>query len=300
MGNEAADAAAAAAAAQQQQGAVPEWHAHLTDELKADPVVANWVKTASEKDLPSIIKGYAHSTKRMGSAINLPGKDAKPEEVQALRAKLYEAGVFTAPPSKVEDYKIAKPDKLPDGIGWNDDFAKKFGETMLKHGVPLAAVPDILALHEEILVGAGKALKTSYDTGIATLKTEFGDKYDERRELATRILPAIFKTPEELAFMEEMGLADHPGFMGVIMRLAPLAAQDSSFMAQAAREGGQMTGDDVLKEVKDIRENKDNPRHAGYWNNDKSVMAYVDELYRKAYGTKQVDVSSGVPVGAGK
>lgn len=278
---------------------VPEWHTHLTDELKADPVVAAWAEKASEKDVPSIIKGLAHSTKRLGSAINLPGKDAKPEEIQALRTKLYEAGVFTAPPGKPEDYGIVKPEKLPEGIGWNEDLGKKVAAAFHKHGIPKAAVPDLMALYEEALMGVQKTLQTNADTGFAALKKEFGDRYDELKDAVGRMMPAIFKTPEELAFWEEIGAADDPRFLGPMMRFAPLAMQDSSFMANAAREGGQLTPEQVTAEVADIMQNPKNPRYEGYHRGDKAVSDYIDELYRKAHGTKPVEIGGGISVTIG-
>lgn len=105
------------------QPSASDWRGHLTDDLKADPVVSGWAEKASEKDIPSIIKGYAHAQKRMGSAINLPGKDAKPEELTALRSKLYESGVFAAPPVKPEEYGLADPGNLPEGVRFSPELA---------------------------------------------------------------------------------------------------------------------------------------------------------------------------------
>lgn len=272
---------------------VADWRTHLTDDLKSDPVVSGWAEKASEKDVPSLIKGYAHATKRLGSAINLPGKDAKPEDVAALRSKLYEAGVFQAPPTKAEEYNLKFPKEL-EGVGFSEDLSKKFAATLHKHGISQEAVNDLLPLYLEGMGGTAARLKTDTDKALAELKAEHGEKYEERRELVRRMVGGIFKSQEELDFFEEMGIADHPAFLSVMMRLAPLASQDSSFMESVGHKGGEITGQAALDELSKMMSDKEHPDHKGYWAGDARVQEKVRELYKKAYGTAPADLGAGV------
>lgn len=271
-----------------------DWRTFVTDDLKADPVVAGFVEKASEKDIPSLIKSYAHATKRLGSALSLPGKDAKPEELQGLRQRLYDAGIFERPPGNPEDYGIAKPETLPEGLAWNDELATKFATTLHKHGVPKAAAGDLLTLYTEAMTGVASALKTDREATLAALRQEHGDQFDERKELAARMIPAIFKTPDEVQWAESLGLGDHPGFLSLLMRLAPLAAQDSSFLAEVRRPGGQKSGEEVRAELAKIMTDPQHPQHAGWKRGDKAALAYVDELYKQAYGSGPVPVGEQV------
>lgn len=264
----------------------------VTDELKADPIAWPIIEKMPEKDVPSVLKSYAHSQHRLGNAIPLPGKDAKPEEVAAARRRAFEGGLFPAPPADPKEYGITKPEQLADGLGWSDELAGKFGTVLHKHGASKDLAKDLLDLYGEALIGTHKTLKTSYDAGLAALKTEYGDKYEERRELAKRLAGQVFKNPEELEFFEDLGLADHPGFLSVLMRLAPLAQQDSSFLKDAAKGGdGSVTGDDVRAEVARIMTDKTHPMYEGYRRQDKKVQDHIDELYRKAYGTGKVEIT---------
>src|SRR3990167_3853675 len=170
--------------------------AHVTDELKADPIAWPILDKMPEKDIPSVLKTYAHSQHRLGTAIPLPGKDAKPEELAAVRKRIYDAGLFPAPPADPKEYGITKPEKLEDGLGWSDELAGKFGTVLHKHGASKDLAKDLLELYGEALTGTHAMLKTSYDEGIAALKTQHGDKYDERKELAKRLAAQVFKTPE--------------------------------------------------------------------------------------------------------
>ena len=276
-----------------------DWRTFLTDDLKADPVVSGWAEKASEKDIPSIIKGFAHAQKRMGNAINLPGKDAKPEDVQALKSKLYEAGVFTAPPSDPKEYGLADPGNLPQGLKWSDELAGKFGAVLHKHGVPKEAVGDLMPLYLEALQANATSLKTDSEKAMGVLRAEHGEKFDERVEMVKRMTDGIFTDPEEVKFFEESGIADHPKFLSVMMRLAPLAMQDSSFIESIPSKGGEMTPEAVRTEYAEIISNPKHPMHDGLLRRDPKVEAYVNDLYRKAYGNAKVTIGQGEGIGVG-
>lgn len=276
-----------------------DWRGFIPDDVKADTTLAPILEKISEKDVPALVKSHVHLVHKMGSAINLPGKDAKPEEMAALQTRLREAGVMPAFPATPQEYGIVKPDQLPEGIGWNDQLATGLAGILHKYQVPKEAAAELLQLHQDSIVGAHKTLQTSFDAGVAALKKEFGAEYDSRKEAAGRMIRGMFKTPEEEAFINDLGLGDHPGFLGVIMRLAPLALQDSSFMANIAHPGGELTGDEVRKEMSDIMSNPENPKHKLYWQKDKATLEYVDNLYKRAYGNKPVEVGSGLGLSAG-
>lgn len=286
-----------AAPTQQPVPNMSDWRSHVTDDLKADPVVSAFMEKASEKDVPAVVKGYAHAMKRLGSAVNLPGKDAKPEDVAAFKQKVYESGIFQAPPADPKAYDFNKyKDKLPEGLRWSDDLSSKFATALHKHGVPAAALDDLIPLYHEAITGAGKSLKTDYDSGMVKLKQEHGEKFDERQEAVRRIFPAIFKDPEDLQFAEEIGLANHPRFLGLMMRLAPLALADSSFMETVPHLGGDKSGEEAKAELAKIMSDPTHPDHAGYKRADEKVMAKIREMYKAAYGTAPYQIGQGVTV----
>jgi len=244
------------------------------------------------KDFPTFVKTAYDAHREVGARI--PVKVA-PEGVQEWRKThlptLYKNGLLEAPPASPADYGIVKPEGVPDGLQWDDERATKYAGILHKYGVPKAIVPELMALHVEALTGAGVALKTSVEEGMAALKAEHGDKFDERVELVKRLTSNIFKTPEELEFFERTGLANHPGFLSVLLRLAPLAAQDSSVVAGMSGSGsGAATAEAVRTEVSDIMSNPNNPKNKLYWQQDRATMEYVNELYKKAYGDAKVEI----------
>lgn len=260
-----------------QQPSASDWRGHLTDDLKADPVVSAWSEKASEKDIPSIIKGYAHAQKRMGSAIHLPGKDAKPEELTALRTKLYETGVFAAPPAKPEEYGLADPGNLPEGVKFSPELASKFAAAMYKHGIPKAALADLMPVYLEAIQGRSATLKTDADAKVAELRKEHGEKFEERWELADRLAKDIFKTPEEIDYLAKTGAG--PLLYGPLLRLAHLAGQDSAYI-ESLKPSGDGTANAASEHAKIMTDSK-HPMHEAYKRSDPKVLEYIDGLYRK-------------------
>ena len=265
-----------------------DWRTFMTDDLKADPVVSEWAGKASEKDVPSLIKGYANIFKQQGGKVSIPGKDSKPEDVSAFKAKLIEAGVLPKPIADANEYAIAKPENLPAGMQWSDELSGKLAGVMHKYQVPKEMAADLMALHMESLGGAVGSFAQDAETVIAGLKSEHGEKYDERRELANRLIPEIFKTDEDAALANKLGLGDNQRFISLLMRLAPLAQQDSSFMQNLSVKGGEMTGEAARDEYAKVMSDPKHPQYEGFKKGSKEALAYVDDLYKKSYGNAPV------------
>lgn len=275
----------------------------LTVEHEGKPIPLRDVPFVKEaKDIGSLIKQGYDAHREVGARVRIPAKE-KTEDVAAFRTKLIEAGILDAPVGKPEDYAIAIPKEMPEGLKWDDALAGEFRTTMHKHGVPKGAAQELINLHFKAMgttidgVMAGVGLKVNPEESIATLKTEFGDKYDDLRADAGRLAGEIFKTPEELAFFENTGLGDHPKFLSILMRLAPLAKQDSSFMPDANRVNstGVATSREAARaEIADIMRDPTpdkpaHPMHASWKKNGKEATEYIDKLYSAlATGTRPI------------
>src|SRR5687767_15710305 len=75
-------------------------------------------------DIPTFAKRAYDTHREVGSRIPVKVDTSKPENVENWRKehlpKLHQAGLITAPPSKVEEYEIKRPEKLVDGLHWDD------------------------------------------------------------------------------------------------------------------------------------------------------------------------------------
>lgn len=86
---------------------------------------------------------YANAEKKLSTRVQAPNETSTPEQIAEWR-KLIGA------PEKPEDYGLAKPDKLPDGVEWNDAAVGKLAQVAHKHHLPPSAVKELLGLHLEL------------------------------------------------------------------------------------------------------------------------------------------------------
>lgn len=252
---------------------------------------AQFVKEAP--DFQTLIKNSYNAHREVGARIPIKIDTTKPEEVKKWREThipaLRNAGLLPKPPSSHTEYNVKKPTDLPEGLTWNDDRADRFAKVLHKYEVPPEMAGELMELNKEALMSNVNFVKTTMAEGISALKTEYGDKYDPMVEDAKRLTGKIFKTPDELAFFTATGIANHPSFLSVMMRLAQVAKGDSSFLPDAKKGGtGTMTGEEVKAELSKIMNDKTHPDHAGYIRGEKVVMDKIDVLYQKAYGTEKV------------
>src|SRR3990167_5333183 len=85
-----------------------DWSAHIPKELANEGV---WTPLKG-KPLGDVLKGYAEGQKMIGGSVRIPTDQAKTEEWDQFFTKL-------GRPAKPEDYKLTKPEKLPDGVQWD-------------------------------------------------------------------------------------------------------------------------------------------------------------------------------------
>lgn len=95
-------------------------------ELETD--TREWLSKREVKDAKAAAKLAHEQSKLLGNAIRIPGKDAKPEEIEAYREKL---GV----PKSKDDYAFEVPKDLPPELPYDAERATGFKE--LAHSINL-------------------------------------------------------------------------------------------------------------------------------------------------------------------
>lgn len=254
--------------------------------LRSHPDIVN------AKDIATLSKAYVDSQSELGRRVRIPGEDATPEARAEFLTKMRDSGVIPKGPDSPAAYEIKRPENLADGLGWSDEGETKLAEILHRHGAPKEMAAELIELQGELMGGAAAVFQGSKEDGFKALREEFGDKYEDLSASAARLSKVLF-SDEEAEFFEATGIANDPRFLGPMMRLAPLAEADSSFLPERAYATPSMTGDEVRAELVKIQTDKTHPMNAGYWKSDPKVLAHIDELYKKAYGGAKVDVVGG-------
>ena len=245
-------------------------------------------------DASTFFKRAFDAHREVGSRIPVRIDKNNPTAIENWRKehlpKLVDAGILPKPISDPKEYGITKPDDLHEGVNWDEGRATKFAQLGVKYNVPKEAMSEFIQLHREAVAGTADKLKTSYDDTMLELKREYGDQFDSRMEMVKRFNNYIFKDPEELAFMEETGLGNHPVLAKILMRLAPYAENDSSFVEElkqtgtASSDNTEAVRERIRAELADIYGNPQNPLHAKYLANDPEVERIIQEKYKAVFG----------------
>ena len=258
-----------------------DWHP-FAESLKADAEVAPHLDKISEKDVTSLIKSHVHLSRRMGSAINLPGKDAKPEEIQALKQRLYQAGVFTAPPESPDKYEIKAPEKLPAGIkGWNEDWSKKSAEVFHKLSLTGDQAKGLMALHTEIMGEMAGGMIADATEADAKLRGEWKTDYEANAEYAGRAAAKLYEQiPEAKEWMDKTGLGNHPALLKIFHWIGKNGEGDDGFMQAVSP-----SDDSEMDEAKRLMAIINDTKHPDYLKvvNDPKTKEKIDAAFKKAH-----------------
>lgn len=246
------------------------WTAKLPDELGEARESFGRFKTVAE-----LAKSYKGLEEKLGSKANMvtvPTKDSKPEDWAAFRKAV-------GAPEKPEDYHI-KPDKLPDGLEWDDKQVAGALEIAHKHGIPEAAMKDFMGWFAQREEMRGQILeqgvKAQLEAGEKQLREDWGKDYDANLVLAARAAQSIGEDPKTL-----VGFTD----ARTVKAFVELAKKlDDDKFVKGGGDGG--SSDDPAAEAKDIQTNKENPLYQKYRDKDPETVAKVRELNARAAAIK--------------
>jgi hypothetical protein len=264
----------------------PAFEPFVTDELKSDPVAWPILEKMPEKSVTDVLKGYAHSQHRLGSALPMLNGDAKPEDVAKWKEqhlpKLQKAGLVPAPVAVPEKYEI----KLPEGIppeAWSEAdtaLAQEFGK---KHGLSQEALNDGLNIALGVIGKYAQGVQVDREKQKAAVQ-EWAKTENIPIENVISALDRWNKDPrgwdtETAEAVSKAGYADNPLVVKAIYKLMT----DSGILDTRDDQGSNTSTpiDDQLKEFQ-IGGSKWEKLAAG----DKATMAERDALYAKKYPGK--------------
>lgn len=172
-----------------------------TVDLKAfgelDTDTSEWLTRREVKDVPSLVKLAFNSdkmvgdqAKKLGEAIIRPGKDAKPEEIEAYRERIG-AG------KTVDDYVFEAPKNLPENLPYDGERAKSFAA--LAHKLEMTKA-QAQAVHDWAIENG---VNDFNNAGSETAK-----RMEERAKAATAELAKVYGPVDGPQFKVNAAFAD--------------------------------------------------------------------------------------------
>lgn len=207
------DKAAGTNAAQSQQDQdLPSWTSQLSDEIRNN---ADTMKQLAKfKKIGDLASSYAALETKIGRSIVQPGKDAKPEEVQAF----YE--------------KLGKP-KEAAKYGIEDKDAEAFKTLAFSHNLTDEQARGLWAGMKEVgsnLLQTQQAQAAQHIKEVdAKLHQEYGNRYGEKMTMLERGI-RTFAGAETGKKLRETGLMFDEGIIKMFVQLGELSAEAGTSM----------------------------------------------------------------------
>ena len=208
-----------------------------------DEATREWVTKRQFKDVAAIAKTAYEQEKMLGNAIRVPGKDAKPEDVEAYLNKL-------GRPEKADGYDFTVPKDLPEHLPYDAERATGF--KALAHSQGLTA-KQAAAIHDWAVKNAvddfasysGKSAEERAEAAKAeTAKLEKlwgpldGDQMKTNLSFADKALKEV-GGEDALKEFQRVGLI---GTEGNVILSAPIAAMLAKFGQAVFKEDQVLTG----------------------------------------------------------
>lgn len=195
-------------------------------------------KAALAKDEATLLRSLDEALGLVGrkSVGSYPQEGASDAELSAFR---HAAGV----PDSPEGYAL-KPEKLPDGVQWDEQAMGGYAEIFHRHHVPKAAAQELLARHLE-QVGAQAAQQTQasqqqitqmVQQSEATFQKEWGVNYESRLEQNRAFVASRFEAGE-LADPALQAALSHPKIVRLVDE-ARRSLRESGLPGQGAEAAG--------------------------------------------------------------
>lgn len=230
----------------------------------------------SANPLEEQAKAYVEAQKLLGQRqqVKPPGPDAKPEEITAWRKTL---GV----PDDVAGYGLKKPDKLPEGVEWDEEQVGKFGALAHKMGLTPAQAQELIAFDTERMGAMSAKGKAGLETFVKgqrdELVKEWGDKFDNNKERAVMTAKLLGLDPNDA----EIG--NSAKMIKALFSASQLIKEDQFVGSEKAGLG--LTGKD---QADDILHNKNNPWHKAFMGEEgKERQAQAQAFRNRLLGVKE-------------
>lgn len=250
------------------------WRAHLPNELKAEKSLETYGDDPG--GLANMAKSYVAAQKLVGTTLRVPKDDAPNEEWAAFYTKL-------GRPEKPEGYKIDKPEKLPDGVTWNERKVEDFRRIAHEIGLTPKQLAKIVDFETQHTIGARdsamSAIVEERKAGEKALKDKWGAGYDRNTRLA-RAAWTRFGGPDGV----DDKYGNDPTFVEFMASVGEAMLEDGEITGEILNMGGP---EQIKRQIAEIRADRKHPFHDPTHKGHAAALEEVDRLYKAAYGRSE-------------
>jgi hypothetical protein len=215
------------------------------DGLDLDDSTAAWA--GKYESVADAAKAGASAEKLIGGSIRLPKDDASDED----KATAYnDIALKMGKPETSAGYEFAKPENMPEGLQWSDEFASNFAEFAHSKNFTKAQAQDAMKYYHDFRAQEVTALRDSMDKqaheATEAIKTEMGDdKYQDYIKGSQKAIDYLDDKVNGVSeLFDKFGLNNNP----LIIKMLNTVYQDKiaeatlvTGQASSSNKGGMMS-----------------------------------------------------------
>lgn len=209
----------------------------------------------SVKDIPTLLKNYAEAQKYNIGAVRIPGKDAKPEEIDAYRRKL-------GRPETSDGYKLELPE-LPGGLSWSDDMLAGFKKWAYDAGLSTQQAQTLLNGYHGA-VGTNVQSRTAQTKAtFAKLEQEIGPGYEKELAYGQAAIKQL-GGQEVVDAINQSGIGNSVPFIKMMIAIGRQLGEDSIIDVTSIRQTeaeAQTRIDQIMRDKSGPYFNVSDPAH---------------------------------------
>jgi hypothetical protein len=257
---------------------VPAWHEGIITkdaagaESLADP--ASWLNKAPAPLQKFITDNMTAARARTDGMVKIPGADAKPEDWEPIYKAL-------GRPDNPDGYGLKALEKMPDGVSWDDNFAKEFQGVAHKLGLTPAQVRALSEFQVGVVGRQVEAARAASAQAIVAEKAELDKLGGELPKIAeaAQAAGARYGIPKEAfdpTHGEFWGVPALLAFGKLAQELAAMKQEDTSHRGS----GNQILSGRAYATAASTDPN--HPDYAKFQAGDPEVVARVKAGYASA------------------
>lgn len=237
-----------------------------------------WKVDKNEADYEGLAKGYTNLEKLLGTEkVPKPLSDDDEEGWQRWYAA-------SGRPESLDAYEFARPDKMPDGLSYDDDLEKDFKATAHNAGLNKQQANKLYNKYVKHQIDRYGAYQVSQQQSRAQveadLRREYGTKYDGALTQA-KVAMQTYADPEFRQYLDQTGMGNDPRMIRAFIKIGQQMTGDTRVVGTVAPKMDTADMERTIREF-DSKHTKalfdrSHPEH-------KLRVKERNQLYEAAYG----------------
>jgi hypothetical protein len=204
-------------------------------------------------DAAGLLRGYEELESLQGGSVRIPGEDSTPEEIEKFNGRMR--------PEKPDGYVLERPEDMPEGLEYNEGFARNFAEAAHANGLSKRQVDGLHKWWNTAQAETYTSNLHEANDAEKGLKAELGVKYPETIAHAKRVIAGIEDGEVRDAFLKT-ALGNHPGMIKFLAGVGARMGEGATVQGEGSPRSGA-SKEEVAGKIKEIYAD---PKHAYHGN----------------------------------